>query len=245
MTFKQSAISFISGRLSTLILLPCVLLAMIVSFDIYRATEAMNDAYDSEYNAFMAHGILDVVHEVQKERGLTAGFIGSQGERFSSELRAQRRTVEQKLNYLKKESNSWQLPSESVVTLNQFNAAFNQLNATRNKVDSLNITLAQALGFYTNINTLGLNAVITASKISKNQKISAELFAIYNFSSTKESAGIERAVLSNVFARDNMTASLRNSHVALVTKQDVYMSEALDAAPDEMFQISEQVNNES
>jgi methyl-accepting chemotaxis protein len=218
---------------------------MIVSFDIYRAAEAMNDAYDSEYNAFMVHGILDVVHEVQKERGLTAGFIGSQGESFLSELRAQRRTVEQKLNYLKKESTSWQLPSESVFSLNKFNAAFDQLNETRNKVDSLSITMAQALGFYTDINTLGLNAVITASKISKNQKISAELFAIYNFSSTKESAGIERAVLSNVFARDKMTSTLRNKHIALVTKQDVYMREALDAAPDEMFQILEQVNNES
>ncbi|MEZ9281562.1 nitrate- and nitrite sensing domain-containing protein, partial [Vibrio cyclitrophicus] len=36
----------------------------------------------------------ELVHELQKERGMTAGFIGSQGTQFVSELRSQRASAD-------------------------------------------------------------------------------------------------------------------------------------------------------
>ena len=69
-----------------------------------------------------------------------------------------------------------------------------------------------------------------ASKLSTNQIISAELFSIYNFSYTKESAGIERSVLANVFSADEFSPQLRIKHTELVTKQDIFTYEALESA---------------
>jgi len=66
------------------------------------------------------------------------------------------------------------------------------------------------------------------------------LFSIYSFSSAKEASGIERAVLSNVLASDNFTADLRYLHIKLLTEQDVYIHEALDASPPVMHNIFEQ-----
>ena len=43
----------------------------------------------------------DLVHETQKERGMTAGFLGSNGEKFKTELPAQRLIVDEKFKELK------------------------------------------------------------------------------------------------------------------------------------------------
>ena len=38
----------------------------------------------------------DLVHELQKERGMTAGFLGSKGTKFASKLQAQRANANDK-----------------------------------------------------------------------------------------------------------------------------------------------------
>jgi len=38
----------------------------------------------------------ELVHELQKERGMTAGFLGSKGTKFANELKNQRQNTDQK-----------------------------------------------------------------------------------------------------------------------------------------------------
>ena len=205
----------------------------------------MKDAYDAEYNAFLSHGVLAVVHEVQKERGMTAGYIGSEGKKFGTQLQQQRQTLDRALQKLKAERKHWTLSDKMDEAYRDFINAFNEKSSTRSAVDSTNIALGKALGFYTNINDKGLHVVIMASKLSSNQIISSELFSIYNFSSTKESAGIERAILANVLAKDQFPPQLRNRHTKLVTKQEVFTYEALESATPEMFKLFNDAVNSS
>lgn len=218
-------------------MLPCALLALIVSYDVYHSYNKMVNAYESEYNAFLSHETLSVVHEVQKERGLTAGYIGSQGTRFKSELNQQRKLVDEAMQTLKAQRSNWQLSDDMVIAYKEFISPFNKIADTRRAVDSLSLPLSNALKYYTGINSSGLHIVIMASKLSTNQIISAELFSIYNFSYTKESAGIERAVLANVFSADEFSPQLRIKHTELVTKQDVFTYEALESATADIIDI--------
>ena len=194
----------------------------------------MQNAYEAEYNAFVSHGILNVVHEVQKERGLTAGYLGAKGQQFGSELRRQRQAVDESLATLKSNKANWPLTPKMEQAYEDFVNAFNNVSRIRNQVEAVTIDVADALKFYTNINTNGLHTVIMASKLSANQVVSSELFSIYNFSSTKESAGIERAVIANVLAKGQFTPQLRIRHSKLVTKQEVFMYEALESATHEL-----------
>lgn len=237
MNIKQSAIKYVTSYLSLLTLLPCLLLGGIIFYDVYHSYNRMKNAYDAEYNAFLSHSVLGVVHEVQKERGMTAGFIGSRGDKFSSELRQQRQKVDKALQKLESDRQQWQLSQQMDEAYRDFVKAFSSRAGIRNNVDGFSIPLAKALGFYTDINNKGLHVVIMASKLSLNQIISSELFSIYNFSSTKESAGIERAVLSNVLAKDEFSPQLRTKHTQLVTKQDVFSYEALESATPEMYRL--------
>jgi len=245
MTIKQRISNYISGHLSLFVLLPCVLLGGVISYDIYSAKQRMADAYESEYNAFMAHGILRVVHEVQKERGATAGFIGSKGQKFGSALINQRQVLDQAVRQLNQDKLDWDLSAEMQTLLAEFLAPFREVNQIRTEVDNFNLPLSQTLKYYTGINKSGLHAVMFASKLSTDQTISAELFSIYNFSNTKESAGIERAVLANVIAADNFSLELRLKHVDLLSRQQVYLEEALEAAPEEMYALLKEVETDN
>ncbi|WP_249348290.1 methyl-accepting chemotaxis protein [Pseudoalteromonas aurantia] len=236
--FKSIA-RYISGHLTTMALLPCVLLGAVIFYDVSMSLQRMNDAYDAEYNAFFSHAVLSVVHETQKERGASAGYIGSGGKKFKSTLTKQRSLTNKFVSQLEEKSKTWQLSEPMQRELIEFQRKFAKLEQVRRDVDNLTMSLGDALKYYTDINLKGLHIVITASRLSNDHIISTELFSIYNFSNAKESAGIERAVLSNVLSKDEMTQAAKIKHVSLLTKQEVYLEEALEASPPPMKTLFE------
>jgi len=227
----------LSSHLSVLVLLPCILLTGVMTYDIYHSYTKMNNAYSTEYNAFMSHGILKVVHEVQKERGITAALLSSKNDAFKSQLASQRQTLDGAFDELIAERKHWDLSKNMQSELDSFINKFSNIKNIRSQVDSFSIKLPDAIKFYTTINKSGLHNVIVASKYSDNALIAAELFAVYNLSSAKEYAGVERAVLSAVLANDAYTPVLRRTHIQLITKQEISLHEALESAPDKILEL--------
>ena len=85
----KSLTKVISRYVSTLLIIPAILLTLIVCFDIYLSTTNMSIASISKQNSNLSASVLNLVHELQKERGLTAGFIGSNGAQFKQQLQQQ------------------------------------------------------------------------------------------------------------------------------------------------------------
>jgi len=233
----------LSSHLSILVLLPCALLTGVMTYDIYHSYNRMQNSYDTEYNAFMAHGILTVVHEVQKERGATAGYLGSEGKKFTSQLTSQRQVLDKVFQELLTKAKYWSLAADTQHEFDIFTQKFSEIKNIRAQVDSLNIKAADAISFYSAINKSGLHSVIMASKCSDDVIISSELFSVYNLSSAKEYSGIERAVLSNVLASGEITSEANTKLIQLITKQEISLSEALEAAPEKLFEIFSKFEN--
>ena len=209
----QTLAKTISSQLTILVLLPCLLLGGVIFYDVSVATQRMQDATDAEYNSMLSQFVLRVVHETQKERGASAGFIGSKGEKFGESLTKQRPQTDQLLAALKEQKNNWSLTPYMEQQYEAFLDEFQRLSQVRQGVSDLSISLPDALKFYTEINLTGLNIVMTAARVSNEHDISTKLMAIYHFSGAKESAGIERAVLSNVFAADTFSAALKTKYI--------------------------------
>ena len=51
-------------------------------------------------NMVLAGKISMMVHEIQKERGMSAGYLGSKGEKFASEIIKQRRLTDKRITDL-------------------------------------------------------------------------------------------------------------------------------------------------
>lgn len=165
----------------------------------------------------------ELVHELQKERGATAGFIGAKGKKFSDKLSSQRRNTDNKLqnkiNYLA--SNEFTL--HEIMQLNsRVSQMLNNLNAIRQQVDSLSITTGKAITYYTKLNAELLSVSALNADISTDAKVTEETIAYFNFLQGKERAGIERAVLSNTFSADKFAKGLFVKFIALVTQQNTY-----------------------
>ena len=165
----------------------------------------------------------ELVHELQKERGMTAGFLGSKGTKFAKKLQNQRQSTDQKRS--KKES-FWDNSDFRLDEIKQLNTIINQslqkLVSIRQQVDSQSISLGKALTYYTLLNKKLLSVAILNAKISSNALITKETIAYYNFLQGKERAGIERAVLSNTFAKNKFNEGLYAKFITLVSEQNTY-----------------------
>ncbi|PTP91679.1 methyl-accepting chemotaxis protein [Vibrio splendidus] len=189
----------------------------------------------------------ELVHELQKERGMTAGFIGSQGTKFVSELRAQRTSADNRRNH---RTEYWQSAGIDLPQISRLNTeisqSLNQITSIRNRVDSQSIPLSEALGYYTKLNAKLLSVSALIAELSSDATITTETIAYYNFLQGKERAGIERAVLNNTFSKNEFGPGMLVKFISLVTEQNTYFSnfEVL-GNPDNVRFFEQQLNDRS
>ncbi len=167
----------------------------------------------------------ELVHELQKERGMTAGYLGSKGNLFSQQLSAQRAKTDLKRVQL---AESWQKKTDKNDELKQLHTLIvldlDDIATIRAQVDRLTIKQPKAIGYYTQLNAVLLGVSQINVKISNNAEITQNVIAYYNFLQAKERAGIERAVLSSVFAKGAFKPDVKTKFIRLVTEQDTYFA---------------------
>ncbi|MFA0429070.1 methyl-accepting chemotaxis protein [Vibrio sp. 10N.222.51.C5] len=189
----------------------------------------------------------ELVHELQKERGMTAGFIGSQGTKFVSELRAQRASADNRRNLKTEYWQSAEIDLPQITRLNtEISQSLNQITSIRNRVDSQSIPLSEALGYYTKLNAKLLSVSALIAELSSDATITTETIAYYNFLQGKERAGIERAVLNNTFSKNEFGPGMLVKFISLVTEQNTYFSnfEVLSTPANVRF-FEQQLNDRS
>jgi methyl-accepting chemotaxis protein len=171
--------------------------------------------------------VSEMVHELQKERGMTAGFLGSDGKNFSSELRQQYSETDQRLKEIEVFKSSFDPELEGKSFAQSYRQAFVQLEkhlAIRDKVQNKSIETSEAIKYYTGTNSRFLNLLAFIPKLSGNGDINNRVTAYVNFLMGKERAGVERALLAGVFATGKFDGNQLNRLVTLVSEQSTFQS---------------------
>ncbi|MDY0116729.1 MAG: methyl-accepting chemotaxis protein [Sulfurimonadaceae bacterium] len=180
-----------------------------------------------------------LIHETQKERGSSAGFLGSKGTQFVDTLSDQHKLTtaqyEEYLQFLRTVDFS-QFSKVLNDEINIVNTQLEKLQSIRTKITSQNIEVKDAIGYYTNLNTHILNVVSLNAKLSQNADLVKYLSAYANFLKSKERAGIERAVLSATFANDKFAPNMFANWITLIAEQDSYLEAFAAIASDELVQ---------
>ncbi len=177
-----------------------------------------------------------LIHETQKERGITAGFLGSQEKTFHENLLKQQELTNEKLKDMKiflSTFNSKYFGQEFNTNLNKSLKLLAKLANIRTNVSSLNIKASDAIGYYININEILLSTISSITKLSDNAQVSQDIIAYLNFLLSKEKAGIERAVGVNTFARDNFGEGMKAQFYTLIAAQNSYMDSFLKIVDDD------------
>ena len=160
----------------------------------------------------------NVVHELQKERGASAGFLNSKGHKFADTMQQQRVETDKKLNILKQYLASHQ--NEYIQTVRK-RVDFSRLETIRQKISNQAMTTKEEVGYYTRLNKSMLDAIARFSTYPKDLTLRNDFNSMVLFITAKERAGIERAVLSGVFAKNSYTPFLHNKFIAVLSQQKV------------------------
>ncbi|MCK5154353.1 MAG: methyl-accepting chemotaxis protein [Spirochaetales bacterium] len=228
----------IKAKIILLAIIPFIAVLYFSLVGINEKVTLLKDVNDSEVLTTLAVKMSAFIHETQKERGMTAGYIGSKGSSFAGPdgLPGQRKLTNSKLIDLKEYISKTDLDKFG----NEFRERLvvsmkhaDEYESIRKKVTSLTITTPDAIGFYSNQNSLLLEVIRFIAVNVPTVEIRTQLNAYNNFLRGKERAGIERAVLSNAFAIDKMGFDTFKIFNNLVVNQDVYFEVFMADANDE------------
>ena len=176
-----------------------------------------------------------VVHELQKERGLSAGLIGSRGARFKGELDTQHQDTDKARAAL----DGWlagadreQLDGAIEKALANAQASLAELQATRGRVTGLSIPGTDSFNYYTGAIERLITAIDIAASAAEEIELSRGMNAYLMFVLAKEQAGRERASVNGLFAADNAAdTALHRRIITILTAQDTYLANFRSLAP--------------
>jgi len=185
-------------------------------------------------NAFiLAKNFSNLLHETQKERGATAGYLGSKGKKFAKRLPVQRKLTDAALAILEANLQRFSFgayPQELKRRVALVQKEIAKLQSIRADVTNFKIKTKEAIGYYTGMNTKMLDTIAFVTHLPKKVSNERVAVAFYNFLMSKERAGIERAVLSNTFARNKFLPGMKAKFVKLITEQSSFIQSFLAVA---------------
>lgn len=132
----------------------------------WRQLKSLDDVADAQKIAITSGSL---AHELQKERGLSAGFISSRGERFGDALRSQRQLSDQvfkEFEALQAEIDVARLGDSVRGKLDASLKAMKQLAETRRAIDALQLQPPASFAYYSNTIDQLLDMVTESGKIS-------------------------------------------------------------------------------
>jgi methyl-accepting chemotaxis protein len=199
----------------------------------YMAKNLHSSSLESKDAILLSTTVAALLHETQKERGATAGFLGSKGKKFTEFLKKQRLNTDKesrKLIKILRRNRSLQNDPILLKNISATLQAIQNLRKIREQSNSFQISLNDALKFYADMNNHLLLIISDLIPHVKTTKETRELTAFYNFLMAKERAGIERAVLTNSFARNKFLPGMKEKFVKIVTEQNSFTTSFLAIA---------------
>ncbi len=180
--------------------------------------------------------IADLIHETQKERGMTSGFLGTSGDDFADSLEIQKKNTDSSLVVLRNKAGSLDIVSdveEIEKHLSTFDSKIKQLASLRSRVLLRQISADEAMVYYTSVNSTLFEVIEVLPKLSANPELVKSSAAYISLLQGKERAGLERALLSNTFSNDAFGEGALLRFNTLVAVQDTYFSVFLSLATPE------------
>lgn len=184
-----------------------------------------------------------VVHELQKERGTSAVYIGSKGNRFADILPKQTQDTDGKFQDLEDHVeglNAAHFGGHLEAKLTKALKGLEDLDTVRRKVRSFEYSTPQMAGYYTGAISKLLAVVEETSHLSDNADVTRQIIAYTNFLQMKERAGIERAVGAGGFASKAFPPASYRKFISLLSAQDTLRAEFAEYATEEEVRFLEQ-----
>ncbi|MDI5922795.1 nitrate- and nitrite sensing domain-containing protein [Halomonas sp. LR5S13] len=230
------------------LLLPLLALAWFAVSGILDRQRLATNMVELESLTDLSRQAGNLVHELQRERGMSSGYIGSQGEAFGNRLSAQHNASDRAMNAYRQTLGSLDRAALDDSLARQTVDIEQQLSATsaiRQQVQRLDVSAEEAVGHYTNINDALMAMVGRLTHLTADADISRRLGAYFTLLKAKDLAGIERALLANAFSANLMRTATHQRLLSMLGQETAYLESFRTLANDEtQQQLTDILNDE-
>ena len=220
----------IKMKMILMVFIPAVVIFVLLSSNAQEHYSEVQELSKIEEATILATKISAMVHNTQKERGASAGFVGSGGKKFIETMPRIRKDTDATRAEMEAYYKSMDMSKYPQAMQNQMNDAMNRLsklNATRASISSLEYNVPKTVGYYTPLNGAFIDTIAYIAKMSTDHEMSNALSAFTNYLYSKERAGVERAVMTGTFAKNSYPPGFYAKFVKLMSQQDTYMGRFL------------------
>ncbi|QGQ99215.1 response regulator [Paenibacillus psychroresistens] len=217
----------INSKLMIMVLIPMLGLLYFSVVEVVAKLSNLSEMNRSEGMTKLAVNTNDVIHELQKEKGLVAGYYGKKTVSIQNNMLEQRKETSLSIDILKEHLKGF--------SKNYFGETFaNNLVESMGNLDKLKMEQTfidenssdekSVIAYYTDTIEKFFGLMENVKLLDTDTEISNKLSAYINFSRSKSAVSKERALLNNVFSRNLITPTDVYEEGLLVNEHELYFN---------------------
>ncbi len=214
----------IKQRLFLLVAIPLVALFIASANLIYSAYKAYRAADETEDVMVVVIAASNLIHGLQVERGMTAGFLQSKGKRFADKLPQQRESTKKFFTEFKAAAD-WLVADEDGMLkpeLDQASVLVQKAFDVHGQVDDQKIAVPDVVATYSAAVKSLITIISSTGGYNSDAKIAQQVIALLAIVNAKEYAGQERAMATTVFSSDTLDSGRIGGVFERASKQAAY-----------------------
>ncbi|WP_460215900.1 methyl-accepting chemotaxis protein [Geovibrio sp. ADMFC3] len=230
----------IKTKVLSALLIPFIMLTFYTVSNVVRDSGLLRKAVSLQKFVDFSVSVNALVHELQKERGLSAGYMSGGETLFKDNLEIQFESTDKALLQVRDIlNNKLSGSSNTVKAMNSLknldSIRLSTMDRTANSPDIIN--------YYTEINKLFINSVSEISSDMDDQQLVKDIISYTNFMNAKELTGQMRAVMASVFADGKFTDGMYEKYLRLTSERKTYMDSFVWTARKQYRESAETAEN--
>ena len=210
----------IARKLSLLLILPMATFLFLVTVESMQRWKDIDELKFVERALVVSLSAGELIHEIQKERGYTAGYLGSKGKKFATELPDQiqkSNAAYKQFTAILVDANTHEADAFRPI-FSSASAKFAALADTRMAAKDIKIDALQAISTY-GVCINDFIAALSSLNVKSHKSLTSTLQLVHG----KEIAGQERATLNAAFSAGTFSKQLYRDWLYRVSAQNTYL----------------------
>ena len=174
-----------------------------------------------------------VIHEIQKERGLSAGHYTSKRLKYKKEVEEQRAITHQAYKKLVESSQKLNCNGEQKDFCQVVKNGYKEIQTFRKKIDDSEFNFDELISNYSELNKKLINVGLQ-SHVTRDIKINQYFSSLHNLSIIKEYSGLERAYGTTILTSVNFKIDQFRLFTSILENQNEHWELFEPNAPEEI-----------
>lgn len=224
----------ISKRIALGVLIPILGLLIITGQNAYKGYHEYRESNLMYQISSVVNGLLSLTHNMQIERGTSAGFAGSHQIEVPQAVQTARVATDKEIDILKDQIGHLNAGGhdEIVLHLEKVMIELDGVSEFRPQVNTKSLNVAEVLNYYSEIIDHMFAIGFEAAGLSVDPTVALEITAMLDLSSTKELAGKERGLVNGLFSSGAVSETQMQTLQALIAPQDIMISNFVRHVPE-------------